>query len=387
MNKPLLPTHGAIDCTICYPGQNARWDETAVQFGPGTPPKWQIENNPAAWGSREPRFLVLGFSKGPNQRMRAKSFDDVPFAGMRPTLTSILASLGLLRPGESIDDKISADETDWAFGSLVRCSVSQFDASASKYVKSGGNIIVKAATDPCARPVVRACVQRYQSALPDSVRIVIMLGNDERYVNACLELLSEHHSLRRVNEVAYTDGRTLWVHTVHPKAQGSHHADWLRRDQATSQGRKGQLAEIAIADIAASLAVAYGDRPSFTPELPAAGKAIRAASSSIKREQPDLSESFSDAFYFLTQDGSRLYPVRVKNKFTGLSAFRVSRDGNNTKAGGSEISDEREMCRLVLEMGWSVRVAERKPGSQRNLRSPHSQSIKHVVVSRRVNEA
>ncbi|GAB4361133.1 MAG: hypothetical protein Kow006_31650 [Gammaproteobacteria bacterium] len=88
-------------------------------------------------------------------------------------------------------------------------------------------------------------------------------------------------------------------------------------------------------------------------------------------------DRYSNTFYFETHDGRRLYPVRMKNRDTGVLAFRVSKDGNK-KSDGREV-DELEMARLVLDLNWSVRVAERAAGATASLRSPQGRSIRRVV--------
>lgn len=51
--------------------------------------------------------------------------------------------------------------------------------------------------------------------------------------------------------------------------------------------------------------------------------------------------------------------MRMKNRQTGLIAFRVSKGGTggNTKENGLEVWDENEMVRYVLELGFSVRAS------------------------------
>jgi len=70
-----LPPHGPIECSECFDGMPTQWGKTTREFGAVNPPRWRIENNPAAWGAGTPRYLVLGFSKGPNQEMASRPFD------------------------------------------------------------------------------------------------------------------------------------------------------------------------------------------------------------------------------------------------------------------------------------------------------------------------
>jgi len=50
-----LPVHGPIECRRCFDGS----DSHVATLG-----RWQIVNDPGAWGASVPKILVLGFSKG-----------------------------------------------------------------------------------------------------------------------------------------------------------------------------------------------------------------------------------------------------------------------------------------------------------------------------------
>jgi len=67
---------------------------------------------------------------------------------------------------------------------------------------------------------------------------------------------------------------------------------------------------------------------------------------------------------FVMNDGSQWYPARMKNRETGLVAFRLSEGGagGNTKEAGVEVGSEDEMISLVLEQGYAVRMASGKGG-------------------------
>ncbi len=73
----------------------------------------------------------------------------------------------------------------------------------------------------------------------------------------------------------------------------------------------------------------------------------------------DKDAVFSTVFYLEHQTGDKLYPVRMKNRDTGVLAFRVSPGGTggNTKAAGIEVEDEHEMKRYVFEHGYAVRAS------------------------------
>ncbi len=52
----MLPAHGKIECRVCYQDSKEKAIEPAL--------RWRMDNNPGAWGSSNPEYLVLGFSKG-----------------------------------------------------------------------------------------------------------------------------------------------------------------------------------------------------------------------------------------------------------------------------------------------------------------------------------
>ena len=66
-------------------------------FRDGLLGEWRIDNNPGYWGSSAPEILVLGFSKGTNQRSTLP-FDRIAFNGARENLREILTALRFAAP-------------------------------------------------------------------------------------------------------------------------------------------------------------------------------------------------------------------------------------------------------------------------------------------------
>lgn len=233
----LLPPHGRLACAKCFGGV-ADWGRSQIASHDG----WTLDHNPCAWGSQNPRFLLLGFSKGDRQSIgiRNRRHEDIPYAGFRPRLTEGLQRLGLLSPGKTLDELLRPEEPDWGFGSLVRCSA----ASGGK--KSG--VIIKSA--PTAQSYLDwrdACTSQFLSALPPRLEIVVMLSNDEPYVASCRNRITAlHPAVRPINDVAYGDGQVTWVHIVHFGGQGFNHMrDWLAFAD-NKAGRKGRMAFEAV---------------------------------------------------------------------------------------------------------------------------------------------
>jgi hypothetical protein len=225
----MLPVHGKIDCRECFKGVS----------GNITSPhrEWKMINDPGAWGSSEPEFLVLGFSKGSTQAgiYEKGNFEDIAFAGMRARLTLALRLIDVLGDSETVDDKISDPNSNIAFGSLIRCSVSRIDTKASK--KRGldvysctGPLITKSFVE--IPQVIDACTRKYLLNLPSSIKAVLMLGNGDSYVNNCQELLRRlfPDDFVKINSMAIKANGRLWIHLAHPSGLNGHFNTWATTD-------------------------------------------------------------------------------------------------------------------------------------------------------------
>ncbi|WP_416347751.1 HNH endonuclease signature motif containing protein [Actimicrobium sp. CCC2.4] len=67
-------------------------------------------------------------------------------------------------------------------------------------------------------------------------------------------------------------------------------------------------------------------------------------------------ERISRKFCFVLNNETKIFPVQIKNRDTGVIAFRISLGGSggNTRAASEEV-DESTMTRKVLEKGYAVR--------------------------------
>ncbi len=236
MKEHLLPAHGTIRCRQCFQAGYA-----ATLIGK----KWQMRNDPGAYGSREPSILVLGFSKGATQTDIYSSgrFDEVAFGGRqsRKNLTDILRRVRLLRENETVDEKICAAEQEFAFGSLVRCSLARLDQKKGIYTTSGA--LIKKSFDEIPE-ILQTCAATYLKNLPARTHLVIMLGVDDGYIQKCKELLSNFYAadFRSINEVVYGTGERVWVHLTHPSPGNGTRGEWLHGGEETRSGHKRELA-------------------------------------------------------------------------------------------------------------------------------------------------
>lgn len=229
-----LPHHGRIECNLCHVGQSVTFDKTRTTDG-----DWRITSNPLAWGSRTPRAVVLGFSKGPSQAgaLSVSPHDAIAFKGGRTNIGKIMAHVGLIhkRPPHEyasyVDHLISNPDGEFHFGSLVRCTVERRDRETGGWKGSGGGMLDKFVATSFGRTITSNCAQRFLRDLPSSVKVVLMfgLGTKMNYVKECRKIFDHVRpgAWRTVNSCAYTDGSITVVHVEHFAAQGALIPNWL----------------------------------------------------------------------------------------------------------------------------------------------------------------
>jgi hypothetical protein len=233
----MFPKHGKIDCKVCFDNKE---NVTKPHCD------WKMINDPGAWGGGEnPEYLVLGFSKGATQAnyYANGSFEKVAFKGMRPRLTQALRAIGVLSTSETVDDKIENPNSNIAFGSLIRCSVSRLDKKATE--KKG--IEVYSCTGPLIKKsfkeipnILTQCTENFISDLPRSIKIVFLLGNDSGYVKSCQNLLKNKFSVDYVviNAMTVRADNRVWIHIAHPSGLNGHFGKWLVGDEGSGIKRK-----------------------------------------------------------------------------------------------------------------------------------------------------
>jgi hypothetical protein len=243
--EAVLPKHGKMQCNECFSG-----GKNLVEQG-----KWRIRNDPGAWGAQEPKYLVLGFSKGSTQVdiYQHGDFDNVAFGGFetRRNLTNILRTVRLLSADEHVDAKIRASEAEFHFASLVRCSLARLNEknlarTGERSYETSGELIVKSFTE--VPRYLQTCATRHLKALPASVKLVAMLGTDDRYIKGVKGLIRAIHpsTFAEVNRIAFKAAGALWIHLTHPSRGNGNLSAWLRGDPANTSGAKRNLAEATI---------------------------------------------------------------------------------------------------------------------------------------------
>lgn len=232
-----LPSHGRLACRRCFSGGHP-----TQMIG-----KWQMVNDPAAWGSATPRILILGFSKGFTQAnaFRSGRFEDIPFKDMRARLTEELRLLGVITKSETVDQKMVASETEIGFGSLVRCSLSRMNKKG--VLACTGEVMPKAFTEEISTSLTM-CAETFLADLPSTVRLVLLLGTTDSYIKGCRGVVRSLYGSRfsDINEVSYRTGDVVWAHVSHPSGLNGHHPVWMTGDPSTKPGGKRDLAIQAI---------------------------------------------------------------------------------------------------------------------------------------------
>lgn len=237
----MLPKHGKINCRVCFDDAKEKVIKPAVN--------WRMVNDPGAWGSQTPEYLVLGFSKGATQAGLYENgkFEDVAFANMRDRLTSALIAVGILPANENVTSRISNPNSSIAFGSLVRCSVSR--AETKNGILGGysctGPIIGKSFKE--IPEIIANCSEKYLRDLPKEIRVVVMLGNSDQYVKAVKKLLKAmfEDSFCEINDMAVKADGKVWVHVAHPSGLNGHFNTWLTSNSGPGLKRHKAIAGIA----------------------------------------------------------------------------------------------------------------------------------------------
>jgi hypothetical protein len=188
---------------------------------------------------------VLGFSKAETQlkAFERKPFDQVAYDGFRPNLTNVLRKLLLLTEDEDVGQRITAQERNFAFGSLIRCALSVRDDDTGKYLGSG-DIIKRSCSGKAPQDIIRTCTETFLATLPERLRVIVMLGNEDGYADSCFEAIGRIHAgARRINKMAYGVDDKVFVHVIHPAGtSGRHIPAWLHG----SDGKQATKRKLAI---------------------------------------------------------------------------------------------------------------------------------------------
>lgn len=236
-----MPVHGPQHCKCCWPQAEQSFQEQ----GP-----FRLVRDPGHWGAAEPHTLVLGISKGNTQAKAygTEPFDGVGFKNIRIRMLESFQAVGLLLDEKSagFERRFTAIERDYAFASVVRCSLTGLDRKKGVHTADSPNVLPAFRGGSSGLSFVENCVKQHLVDLPDRTRLVLLLGNADDYVSALREVISRNRSpARMINPVAYWSGETRFIHLAHPSKGNGHFGAFIRGEG--KQGVKRDWARRALA--------------------------------------------------------------------------------------------------------------------------------------------
>ncbi|HUZ32878.1 MAG TPA: hypothetical protein VMV19_12370 [Xanthobacteraceae bacterium] len=231
--------HGPLKCRRCWP----RGGDIQHKGD------FKLVHDPGYWGASQPITLVLGISKG-NTQSRAyagEPFDKVAFKGIRHRVLEILQSVGLLpdERSEQFERRFTSAELDFAFASVVRCSLTGLDRKKGIHTADSPNVLPAFRSNSSGYDFVVNCVDQYLVNLSSSTKLVVLLSNTDAYIAALQGVLNaKRGNITPLNEVGYFAGGVKFVHVAHPSRGNGHYQAFVRGEG--SPGRKRDLAREAL---------------------------------------------------------------------------------------------------------------------------------------------
>lgn len=208
--------------------------------------------DPGHWGASDPHTLVLGISKG-NTQSRAfgsEPFDGVAFKGIRHRILEAFHAVGLLL-GETtatFERRFSAAERDYAFASVVRCSITGMDPNKGVHTADSPNVLPAFQRGNVGSKFVENCVDQHLVSLPARTKLVLLLGNTDAYITALADVITRRRgAVAPINAVAYISDGVRFVHVAHPSKGNGHFGAFIRGEGKA--GMKRNLAREALASL------------------------------------------------------------------------------------------------------------------------------------------
>jgi hypothetical protein len=208
----MFPPHGPIVCRKCF-----EVPDQPVRFFDGD--QFRLLPPPGAYGAQNPRVAVLGMTYGSTQnRVGIGNFDEKKaFAGFRPRLDRLLKRVGVFAEGDTCDAKIKATETEFAFGSALRCSLMGKDVNKGKYSSESTFVVPAFAERKAASVTLKNCFDVHLRNLAPRLKLVILLGNSPSYVAAIRRQLMRMFGsdYKKLGKKAHYAEDRYWVHLTH----------------------------------------------------------------------------------------------------------------------------------------------------------------------------
>lgn len=214
-------SHGYIPCTACKQFfQNHDREYGFERWGHGE--HIQLINNPASWGSADPKYRLLGFSKGVTQnkamneeRKGQSSYESIPFKGMRRRLPWLFKGLGL-RHLTNPDELFLLSEKEYQSGSIIKCSISARMPEGNYSYNLKDILDANSRSGGTVRQILNTCIKTHLSA-ERSKRSIIIFGLNESFINLCKSAFTEiYGDLQQIKPTTYRSKNISWVHVAHP---------------------------------------------------------------------------------------------------------------------------------------------------------------------------
>lgn len=233
--------HGPVNCSRCWSDSSAKVQECGA---------FRLVRDPGHWGATDPHTLVLGISKG-NTQSKAfanEHFDGVAFKKMRPRMLEGLQAVGVLGDDNAsrFDRRFSTSETDFAFASVVRCSITGWNEKKGLHTAESPCVVPAFKEGSAGYKFVESCVSQHLVPLPPRTKRVLLLGNDDKYADNLAEVIGRCRGpVRHVNPMSYVSSGILFVHLAHPSPANGHFGAFI--EGKGKQGKKRDWARQAIA--------------------------------------------------------------------------------------------------------------------------------------------
>ena len=232
--------HGPLDCKRCW-----NTDSDIQELG-----DFKLVRDPGHWGASNPVILVLGISKG-NTQSRAYAtgpFEQVAFKDIRHRILQIFQSVGLLLDETPFhfQRRFTSGERDFAFASVVRCSLTGMDRKKRIHTADSPNVLPAFHPKSDGYLFVANCVDQHLAALSPRTKLVLLLGNTSAYISALRQVIAvKLGSVTPINEVGYWASDIKFVHLAHPSKGNGHFGAFVRGEG--TPGEKRDLARAALA--------------------------------------------------------------------------------------------------------------------------------------------
>jgi hypothetical protein len=180
-------------------------------------------------------------------------YDAVAFQKFRPRLLDTLQAIGLMPGAKSIDPYLTAEESNYGFASIIRCSMAGWGAKSKPRNRpderteyaflSRSSAVIAEMKRPEGQAFLEACLTRNVATMGRRTRLVVLLSNDSNYINMLTNVIKDLPAFRDFEQhpnlpSVYKASNRFFVHTAHPSPLNGRLSEFVAADPTTVQGRK-----------------------------------------------------------------------------------------------------------------------------------------------------